>query len=228
MALLSWFSAGHGAFVLTGERGIGKTSLALKASRLAENATADTHILNTSVYKFHARSFDVLLPELALELCVSIWQKLYGGRFSELYEDSLPSAGKAIEKKHISDIKRIYNILKAASMSAKASYLRSIGGKALLEAKAEENDEVSASRKDLTIYEFLSLIDEMKVLCKAQGKRRIAVVADECNYLSTQEQQGFLQDFFEVLNSRRILFALIGVILISTPSPGWTNASSTP
>lgn len=46
-------------------------------------------------------------------------------------------------------------------------------------------------------------------------------VADECNYLTEAEQEGFLQDFFEVLNSRRVLIALIGVNLDPRAVPGF-------
>lgn len=174
-SMVSWFRSGHGALVVTGERGIGKSSLALKATDLAQIDAKQTHILYTSVYKFHARSFDVLLPELALEICISIWQELFGGTFSERYEGSLPSAGKTIESRHISSIKRIYNILKAASTSAKASYFKSFGGKAVIEGRIEEKDDRNVERKDLTVNEFLSLIDELKALCKVHGKNRIII-----------------------------------------------------
>ena len=225
--VISWLHGGHGSLVITGERGIGKSSLALKATDLAKGNLSDTHLIFTSVYKFHARSFDLLLSELALEICISIWQEILGGKFSDLFEDSFPTPGKTIEAKDAAIVKRIYNILKAASVSAKACYFKSLGGKFFVEGKLQETDEQQVSRKALTVYEFLALIDELKTVCSSYGRSRIVVVADEFNYLHESEQQKFLQDFFEILNSRKVLFVLIGVNLDSNVVPGFRQCVET-
>lgn len=61
----------------------------------------------------------------------------------------------------------------------------------------------------------------------AYGRSKFVVVADEFNYLHSREQENFLRDFFEVLISKKIFFALVGVGINPDMMPGFRQCVET-
>ncbi|MEW6619582.1 MAG: hypothetical protein AB1422_09680 [bacterium] len=224
---IDWLMSGTGNLIITGERGIGKTSLAWKTIADTEEKTKDTLIIRETVYQFHGEGFGTFLSELGKQITVSIWQLISGKSFSELFSGSLDFEKKKIESKNIKALRRIYNILSASQLSSKATEMGKIGGKLFIEAGLQEGLEKGMTRMAITNFEFLAIIDELKEIASRHGYSRIVVIADEFNYLHFSEQSDFVRTYFQILNSRNILFGLIGFNIDPWSVPGLSQCVET-
>lgn len=224
---IEWLMTGTGNLIISGERGIGKTSLAWKTITDAKEKTKDTLVIRETIYQFHDKGFDTFLSEIGKQITVSIWQLISGKSFSQLFSESLNFEEKKIESKDVKALRRIYNILTASQLSSKATEMGKIGGKLFVEAGLQEELEKGMTRMAITNFEFLAIIDELKEIASRHGYSRIVVIADEFNYLLSSEQSDFIRTYFQILNSRKILFGLIGIDIDPWSVPGFSQCVET-
>jgi len=217
---LDWITSGTGNLIISGERGIGKTSLAWKAIADTKSHTAGTLVIRESVYQFHGEGFDTFLSELGKQITVTVWQTITGKTFSELFSEALDFEENKIESRDIKALRRIYSILSASQLTSKATKSSRIGAKLVVDAGTQEALEKGMARTAITSFEFLAIVDELKELAARRGYARIVVIADEFNYLLPSEQGDFIRIYFEVLNARRVIFGLIGMDLDPWTLPG--------
>lgn len=224
---VEWLMSGIGNLVISGERGIGKTSLAWKTISETKEKIKNTLVIRETVYQFHHEGFNAFLSELGKQITVSVWQLISGKSFSELFSASLDFEKKKIESKDVKALRRIYNILTASQLSSKATEMGKIGGKLFVEAGLQEGLEKGMIRMAITSFEFLAIIDELKEIASKHGYSRIVVIADEFNYLRSSEQSDFIRTYFQILNSRKILFGLIGIDIDPWSVPGLNQCVET-
>ena len=224
---VEWLMSGIGNLVISGERGIGKTSLAWKTISETKEKIKNTLVIRETVYQFHHEGFNAFLSELGKQITVSVWQLISGKSFSELFSASLDFEKKKIESKDVKALRRIYNILTASQLSSNATEMGKIGGKLFVEAGLQEGLEKGMIRMAITSFEFLAIIDELKEIASKHGYSRIVVIADEFNYLRSSEQSDFIRTYFQILNSRKILFGLIGIDIDPWSVPGLNQCVET-
>lgn len=224
---IDWLVSGTGNLLISGERGIGKTSLAWKTIAETKERTKNTLVIRETVYPFRSEGFDTFLSELGKQIAVSMWHLISGKSFSELFSESLNFEKKNIESKDIKALRRIYNILSASQLSSKVAEMSKFSGRLIVEAGLQEALEKGMTRTAITSFEFLAIIDELKTIALKYGYSRIVVMADEFNYLLTSEQSDFVRTFFQILNSREMLFGLIGINIDPWSVPGLNQCIET-
>ena len=224
---VDWIVSGTGNLIISGERGIGKTSLAWKAIADTIDKRSGTLLMRETVCQFRGEGFETFLSELGKRITVTIWQSITGRSFSELLSDSLDFGENKIEPRDVTALRRIYSILSASQLTSKATKSSRIGGKLVIEAGTQEGLETGMVRTAITSFEFLAIVDELKELASRHGFPRIVVLADEFNYLLPSEQGDFVRSYFEVLNARSIVFGLIGIDLDPWVLPGLSQCVET-
>lgn len=217
---MNWIASATGNLIISGERGIGKTSLAWKAVAETQDKAPNTLVIRETVYPFHGEGFDSFLSELAKQITATIWRRVTGNSFSELFSAALDSEERKIEPKGVRALRRIYNLLSASQFMATTSKMSKIGGKLLIDASSQEELEKGISRTSITSFEFMAIVDELKEVASRHGYSRIVVIADEFNYLRQSEQSEFIQRYFQILNARSIVFGLIGIDIDPWSMPG--------
>jgi len=224
---LDWITLAPGNLIITGDRGIGKTSLAWKAILDAQDHIKSTLIVSETVYPFFRDGFDTFLSELGKQITVMIWQRVTGKSFSEIFSEALDFDEKKIEAKDTRALRRIYNLLSASQLTAKTSKMSQIGGNLVIKAETQEGLEKGMSRTAITNFEFLAIVDELKEIASRHGYTRIVVIADEFNYLHPSQQGDFVRTFFQILNAHSIVFGLIGVDIDPWSIPGFNQCVHT-
>ena len=201
---------GQSNFLISGQRGYGKSSIARTIYKEISDIGINILTLPMSIFHFYDDKLDQFLGDVIHEICATIWKNLLERDYSELIEDSLLYPTGKISEKKAKKLHRIYRIITSEKLSAKGTASRSTGAKLVAEASLAEAREVSYQRQPLKPFEFLHLLDELYEILSDLDYDRILVVVDEFNYVSDATNSEFYRRFFEVITSQKIQFGLVG------------------
>lgn len=212
--------------LITGPRGIGKSSFLRKIMQeVSEQPNLKVLPVWLDMQAFHEGPFVNFLNELIERICTTIGTKVLKMNYSELLEDinKHPDLKQLTDKRKHS-LFRIYRLVRSKRYDSVRKSLREVGASMIVSGKATESTEVSVQLHDITGYEFLMFIDELKQILIEKGYNTILALCDEANRLSEAINIDILQRYFEIFASKNIQFIFVAAPFAGSKIPEISNA----
>jgi GTPase SAR1 family protein len=201
--------------LVTGPFGIGKSSFLRKIEHNIKEQP-DLRVfpvqLNMISYAFHEHSFDKFLNDLIKQLCASIVTIIFKMDYSEFLEDlyKTPDLGQQLDKRK-KTLFRISRFIKSEGYDTSYTSQRQAGVNSILIGKATDSNNISFQVGNITNFEFLMFIDELKQILKDENYDTILFLCDEANKLSEEVNIEIIQKYFEIFASKNIQFIFVTV-----------------